>query len=165
MNYNKDKNFLYHISDIINNEEYKIISTIPHHGETRLDHSYKVAYNSYKIAKFLKLDYVSVARAGMLHDFYVDTTKDYKKISKKIKLFAHSHPLDAVNNSKKLFELNKLEEDIIKTHMFPFNLRVPKYLESWIVNIVDTFIGAFEFSKKFSYQMNLFVLFFVNFRK
>ena len=36
------------------------------------EHLIKVSYKSYKIAKKLDLDYVSVARAGLLHDFYLD---------------------------------------------------------------------------------------------
>ena len=47
------------------------------------------------------------------------------------------HPEIAVNNSKKYFELSEFQEDIIRTHMWPCTLRPPKYLESWIVDVVD----------------------------
>ena len=165
MNYLNDKEYNYYINDIITNKEFQILDEIPHHNGTRLGHSYKVSYNSYRIAKLLKLDYISVARAGLLHDFYVDTTKDYKKVSKKVKLYTINHPRHAVYNSKKLFCINNKEEDIIKCHMFPLDTSIPKYLESWIVNIVDTFISTAEFAKKFSYQLNLFLLILINIKK
>ena len=45
-----------------------------------------------------------------------------------------NHPKIALENSIKYFDLNDLEQDIIKAHMFPVGKTVPKYLESWIVN-------------------------------
>ena len=47
-------------------------------------------------------------------------------------------------HSKKYFELSKLEEDIIIKHMFPVTFRPPKYLESWIVDLVDDVSAIYE---------------------
>ena len=38
--------------------------------------------------------------------------------------------------------------------MFPIDYRIPKYLESWIVNLVDTSVSVNEFSKKFGYKLS-----------
>ena len=37
-----------------------------------------------------------------------------------------------------------MEKDIISTHMFPVNLRIPKYFESWIVDLVDDIVAVYE---------------------
>ena len=46
-----------------------------------------------------------------------------------------------------------MQEDIIKTHMFPITLTPPKYLESWIVDIVDDIAAVYE--KVFSVRKEL----------
>ena len=139
-----DEKYKYIINDIIDNSEIKKLDNIKHHGDSRLVHCLKVSYYSYKISKFFKLDYNSVARAGVLHDFYTDRTKYRKKVKDKIKLFSTEHPKVALKSSKELFNLNKKEEDIIISHMFPIDYRIPKYLESWIVDLVDDFAAIYE---------------------
>lgn len=164
--YNKDNEYLSIINNIMSNKEFTKIENIKHHNTTRLDHSMKVSYYSYKIAKSLKLDYIDVARGGLLHDFYTDKISECKKIKDKIKLFSTKHPKDAVNNSKTYFELSEKEIDIIKSHMFPVDYRIPKYAESWIVSSVDKVLSFFDFSKKFGYKFsyifNLYLLFVLN---
>ena len=170
MDFIKNNNeYKYLIEDIMNNIQFGELNKIAHHGETRMDHSLRVSYYSYKITKFLKLDYKATARAGLLHDFYLDRTKDYQKVKDKVKLFSIGHPKDAVENANKLFYLSDKEKDIIRTHMFPIDIKIPKYLESWIVNLVDKCISTYEFTKKFSYQfntaINLWLVLLINIRK
>lgn len=123
---------------IVSNSEYQKTKDCIHHGMDRYSHMMRVAYYSYKITKFCHLDYVSTTKGAILHDFFLD---DYEE--KKAHILVN-HPKIALENSKKHFELNTLEQDIIITHMFPFGKRVPKYLESWIVNIVDDFACIYE---------------------
>lgn len=164
--YYNDGEYLFIINNIIKNEQFKKIENIKHHNTTRLDHSMKVSYYSYKIAKSLKLDYEDVARGGLLHDFYTDKISECKKIRDKIKLFSTKHPKDAVNNSLNYFNLSEKEINIIETHMFPVDYRIPKFAESWIVSLVDKVLSFGEFSKKFSYKLtyvlNLYLLFVLN---
>ena len=56
--------------DIAMNTEFMKLNDFRHHGISRLDHSYRVAYYSYKIMKFLRLNYVEGTRAALLHDFF-----------------------------------------------------------------------------------------------
>ena len=53
--------------------------------------------------------------------------------------------------------------------MFPVNLSIPKYAESWVVNLVDKCIGTYEFSvkfgNKFNYAANLAIVLFMNIMK
>ncbi|MBE6138974.1 MAG: HD domain-containing protein [Firmicutes bacterium] len=164
--YIDDEEYLFIINNIIKNEKFKKIDNIKHHNTTRLDHSMKVSYYSYKIAKSLKLDYRDVARGGLLHDFYTDKISECNKIKDKIKLFSTQHPKDAVNNAITYFDLSEKEINIIETHMFPVDYRIPKYAESWIVSLVDKVLSFGEFSKKFSYKfsyiLNLYLLFILN---
>ena len=164
--YNKDQEYLFIIDNIMENEEFKKIENIKHHNTTRLDHSIKVSYYSYLIAKSLRLDYKEVARGGLLHDFYIDKISECSKIKDKIKLFSTKHPKDAVNNATAYFNLSEKEINIIESHMFPVDYRVPKYAESWIVSLVDKVLSFGEFSKKFSYKLsyvfNLYLLFVLN---
>ena len=51
------------VKDIISNEVVQSLHLFKHHyGTNRYEHCLSVAYNSYRICKFLGLDYVSVAR-------------------------------------------------------------------------------------------------------
>ena len=165
-NFKKDQEYLFIIDNIMENAEFKKIENIKHHNTTRLDHSIKVSYYSYLIAKTLKLDYKEVARGGLLHDFYMDKISECSKVRDKIKLFSTQHPKDAVNNATAYFNLSEKEINIIESHMFPVDYRVPKYAESWIVSLVDKVLSFGEFSKKFSYKLtyvfNLYLLFILN---
>lgn len=150
----KDYNYKYIVSDIIENSEFRKLDDIKHHGGSRLQHSLKVSYYSYLIAKALRLDYEATARAGVLHDFYFERTKEKKRAIDKVKLFSTGHPKDAVTNASFLFNLSDKEKDIIKAHMFPIDYRIPKYVESWIVSFVDKAVSFKEFGTKFNYQLS-----------
>ena len=50
------------IEDILNHDEFKVMSEIKHHNTTRLDHMMKVSYYSYLIARALHLNYKETAR-------------------------------------------------------------------------------------------------------
>ena len=164
--YKKDQEYLLIINNIMENEEFRKMDNIKHHNTTRLDHSLKVSYYSYKIAKSLKLDYEDVARAGLLHDIYTEEIIDCDKIKDKILLFSVKHPNKAVINAQKYFDLSEKEINIIKSHMFPADYKIPKYAESWIVSLVDKILSLGELSKKFGYKLtyifNLYLLFVVN---
>lgn len=162
--YKKDREFISIVGQILDNEEFCKIKDIDHHGITRYDHSVKVAYFSYKIAKFLRLNYISVAKAGLLHDFFL--SNENRKQKERI-LSTFTHPKKAVKKSDEVFGITELEADIIKSHMFPVNLTIPKYAESWVVNFTDKVIGGYEFGIKFggklTYAANLYLLFIINF--
>lgn len=164
--YKRDNEYLSIIDNIMNNDEFKQMENIKHHNTTRMNHLIKVSYNSYKVAKVFNLDYKDVARAGLLHDFYTEEVNKCSKIKDKVLLFSTKHPDNAVENSMRNFELSEKEINIIKTHMFPIDYKVPKYAESWIVSIVDKIVSFGEFGKKFRYSLtyvfNLYILFLIN---
>ena len=154
------------VKNILDSEEFNKIKNIEHHGITRYDHSLKVSYYSYKIAKTLKLDYRQVARGGLLHDFFLS---DEDRTFKDKFLSTFVHPKKAEKNAIKYFGVTEKEADMIRSHMFPVNLTIPRYAESWVVNIVDKVVGIYEFGMKFSKQLryasNLYLLFLINILK
>lgn len=165
----RDREYYSIIEPILNNNEFDKLNNIKHHNTTRMDHSLKVSYYSYKISKAFNLDYVETARGGLLHDFYLEKIKDTKKIKDKVLLYSTEHPKHAVENSKVQFGLTDKEEDIIKSHMFPAGYNIPKYAESWVVSTVDKVLSFKEFGLKFSHKLsyvsNFYLLVLLNFIK
>lgn len=150
----KDEEYISIVSSILATAEFsEEMSQIKHHDSTRLNHLLKVSYCSYKIAKYLRLDYDQVARAGLLHDFYLESVYDHDSIKERVLLYTIKHPQKAVENAKKYFQLTEKEEDIIRTHMFPVDIKVPKYAESWVVSFVDKGVSTIEFGHKFGCQV------------
>jgi len=140
--YYEDREYLNKVYDILENKEFKKMENIIHHEGNRLDHSIRVSYYSYKAAKLLKLDSEKVARAALLHDFFFEENHGATKKERTITML--KHPEYALENAKKHFELSPLEEDIILTHMFPIGPRIPKYIESWMVDFVDDIASIYE---------------------
>lgn len=134
------------IGDLIESEIVRKMDKFIQHGSTTtLKHCLSVSYLSYRLAKELGLDYVSVARAGLLHDFYLYDWHDTKIGEKFFDKHGFVHPIIALENAQKYFELNKLEKDIIKKHMWPLTLTlIPKYKESVLVSAVDKYISTQE---------------------
>lgn len=163
LNIDNDENYCSIVDGIIYDKEFYKLKEIEHHGISRYTHSVKVSYYSYKICKILKLDYIDAARAGLLHDFYI--SEEGRSFKEKF-TDTFTHPKKAVENALEIYGINGREQDIIRSHMFPFTTSLPKYAESWIVVLVDKIIGSLEFYKKFErqivYTTNLFMLFIIN---
>ena len=92
------------VNDILSNREFKKLEGCSHHSTTRFEHSKRVSFYAYKICKRFNLDYVSAARGGLLHDFFLNS---YERGNCN-KLLVN-HPMVALYNSKKHFKLNEKE--------------------------------------------------------
>lgn len=129
------------VEDIINNKQFNKLDDELHHGITRYEHSMRVARWTYKVCRFFKMNNKDeVTRAALLHDFYVN--EDLVSSNGATKL--GEHPTKALENSLKYFKLDEIQQDIIKTHMFPCNFDIPKYKESWLVSGVDKLVSSYE---------------------
>jgi len=139
--YKLNDEYLEIVSFILEHPEFKKRLKYHHHENRSVYvHSLIVSYNSYKVSKFFHLDYRKSAIGGLLHDFYYNDWQASPKRKKKIsELHGISHPKEALENSKKIFPevIDKKTSDIIVKHMFPLTIRPPKYLESWVITIVD----------------------------
>lgn len=155
----EDLEYMEIISSIIKNENFNKIKMYEHHGITRFEHSLKVSYYSYKIAKKFGLNYQETARGGLLHDFFY-SPEDRDKKERFVSTFIH--PKKAVATAKENFDLSAKEIDMIRAHMFPVNIAIPKYMESWIVNMVDKAVALSEvgtyLKNRMSYVYNLSVI-------
>lgn len=141
--FDRERQYLNIVSDILEHKEFLKTKDITHHGMDRFEHSGRVSYFSYKIAKFLRLDYEMVARAGLLHDFFL-VDNGVITVKEKMNTLVN-HPKYAVLFSSKYFDLTEKEKDIIQTHMFPVAMHtIPKYAESWLVNTVDNVVAIIE---------------------
>ncbi len=131
------------IKDIVENDTVQQMRNFRQHYDTScFDHCYKVALISYIICKKLNLDYISAARAGMLHDLFL---YDWRiRESGRKRFHAFHHPRIALNNSLKIFSLNKKEQDIILKHMWPITVIPPKSMEAFIITFIDKYCALLE---------------------
>lgn len=139
------------VNPILKSDTFNQIKKIEHHGISRFDHSLRVSYCAYKVSKLLKLDYKEVARAGLLHDFFLS---DEERTTKDRIVSTFTHPKEAVKNADQIFGLSDKEKNIIESHMFPLYKSLPKYAESWVVSLTDKVVGGYEFLRKFGYKMS-----------
>ncbi len=133
----EDKEFINIINDILKNETVQEMKNYKQHYDTScFDHCLIASYYCYKACKKRNLDYISCARAAMLHDLFL---YDWRKRQDGRKgLHAFTHPNTAYENASKLFDLNEKEKDIIIKHMWPVTFfSFPKYRESFILTLVD----------------------------
>ena len=138
-NYLEYKNI---VADLLKNDMVKEMKLYNHHyTSTCYSHSLEVSYYSFCIAKKLHLDYTAVARAGLLHDLFL---YDWKTDKNHGKLHGIYHPQKALKNAMKIYNLSKKEQDIIKKHMWPLTLSLPRYPESYVVTFVDKYSAIQE---------------------
>ena len=156
----KNKEFMDVASPILENEEFTKTKEIFHHGDTRYNHSVRVAYVSYLLSKGLGFDTKSVIRAGTLHDFFLE--RDDKNIATLSKMFIN-HPSIAKENAMNYFDLNEKEQNIIESHKFPISSVAPKYKEAWIVSLSDKIVAFFEGTKMVKSYVSVWILFLINF--
>ena len=146
--------------EIINSEKYQALKEENHHGLSRYDHSLRVAKNTYRLSKKMKMDYVSATRGALLHDYF--TNEEYRN-TKGMKKYS-MHPVIALNNAIREFDLNPKEENIIVSHMFPMGKIKPNCKESWLVTSVDKGVAMYECARFKTKEALAFVfVLFINF--
>lgn len=105
------------------------------------EHCLNVAYYTYIICKALNCDYKSAARGAMLHDMFLYDWRTTKLDDGK---HAFRHPSIALDNARNCFQLNKVEEDCIKKHMWPLTIIPPVCPEAFIVSLLDKYCASVE---------------------
>ena len=131
------------IKDIVSNDTVLSMKKYRQHFSTNcFEHSYNVARMCYNIAKKFKLDYISITRAGMLHDLFLYDWRDPKVDRKGFHAFTHGEC--ACRNAKKIFNLSEKEQDMIKKHMWPVTLIPPKSIEGFVLTFVDKYCAVKE---------------------
>lgn len=141
--------FYQEVKDIARHPVVLRMKLYPHHGSTNCyQHCMNVAYYNYQWCRFLKLDAKSAARGGMLHDLFL---YDWHTHAAKTgdRFHGITHPEKAYQNARKFFDLNPIEIDIIRNHMWPVTLfGAPRTKEGWITTLTDKYCGACETSRR-----------------
>ena len=129
--------FLEIIDEFINNK--KVLSMkdyIQHCDVNCFDHCLDVANTSYRVAKKLKLDYVSVTRAAMVHDMFL---YDWHQKENRHSGHAYKHPKIACMNALTEFKLSDKELDMMEKHMWPIAKGLPSSKEGFVLTFVDKY--------------------------
>ena len=157
--YTNIREFEHIINDLVNNDTVLKMKNYKQHYETScFDHCKMVSYYCYLICKKYNLDYISAARAGMLHDLFLYDWRTRENGRKG--LHAFTHPKTALENSRKLFNLNEKECDIILKHMWPVTFfNFPRYRESFIITAVDKYCAIQESIKAYKSRKKLQVVY------
>ena len=130
--------------DILNSEKYQELDNYMQHGTlTVKDHSINVANKciEYVNKHNIECDKKSLVVGALLHDFFLYDW--HIKGNRLNKMHAFTHPAIALKNAEQYYELNKIEKDMIKKHMWPTTIVLPKEKETWIIVLIDK-ICAFQ---------------------
>lgn len=125
---------------------------VQHGNTTTLEHCQNVAWISYLINEKLKLnaDEKILVESAMMHDLFLYDWHDGKP---ERKTHGFDHPDIACENAMRYFDIPKKEQDIIRSHMWPLNIkRIPKSKEAAILCIADkycSFVETFRKNKRF----------------
>jgi uncharacterized membrane protein/HD superfamily phosphodiesterase len=142
-----DSEFLEIVGEISSNSEYQRLKDFYHHSSSIYEHIINVAFTTFKISKYLKLDYRSATRGALLHDFFCYDWRNHDLPDLAAdKYHGVEHPKIALANSE---TLNRIEKDIIIKHMWPLTIQPPKYKESYVVTFADKLVSSKEYSTKF----------------
>jgi uncharacterized protein len=139
---------------LLENPSVKELAKYKHHREkTRLAHVIEVAWLSFIWGKYLSSDYVNqtsfngagkihgqkldcraIVRGAILHDLFF-----YDWLREGPKLHGFRHCKISLKNAQKIVQLMPKEIDIIKKHMWPLTIIPPRYKESLLVCLVDSY--------------------------
>ena len=128
----------------LNDPKIQKMKDIPmHRGSNTYLHSFRVAKLSIKRAMSHKeVDLKTLLIASILHDYYL---YDWRKDKEKRKHHGSNHPSIAVENASKDFGISEEEKEIIKSHMWPINIKdFPKTKEARIMSHADKNIATRE---------------------
>ena len=131
-------------ADILRSAGFQSEREFMQHGMTTCyTHSICVAYIALRWAQLLHLeiDVRSTVRGCLLHDYFL---YDWHDKTAAVDHHTINHPKIALANAERDFELNDIERDIIRKHMFPLCFPFPKYHESWLITLADKTCAASE---------------------
>ena len=129
-------------ADVLDSKGHKRCKKFIQHGNTNVrQHTTSVAYMAVAIARktHLKYDYSALVRGALLHDYFL-----YDWHEPHHGLHGYTHASKALKNAAADFAISPIEADIIKKHMWPLNIKPPRYREAIIVTIADKICSTKE---------------------
>ena len=132
----------YYGAEIIESKEHKRCQKYIQHGDTNVrQHTISVACMAVAIARKtgLKYDYSAMIRGALLHDYFLyDWHKPHHG------LHGYTHASRALENAAADFAISPIEADVIMKHMWPLNIKPPRYREAVIVTLADKICSVKE---------------------
>ncbi len=136
----------YYGEDILGSKTFATSNDYIQHGDVSvLEHSISVSCLCVYLARktHLKYDYEALVRGALLHDYFL-----YDWHKKGDKLHGYRHADRALKNAADDYAISPITANMIARHMFPLNIRPPRYREGVILCIADKICSAKEtFSK------------------
>lgn len=150
----KDKELVFRCVARLNQETafMQLKAYTHHHHTSTYYHSIGVAYFSLWVIRLLRIqcDEEELVYGALLHDYYL---YDCHQKGESFHLFRHSAISAA--NAKRDWKINKVQENMIKRHMFPLTLVPPRYKQSVVVSLVDKGCALYECLSPTPYQKNI----------
>lgn len=134
----------YYGKNILNSKKIKPLKGFIQHGNYSVyEHSISVALYALKIAYYfnINVDVKSLVRGCLLHDYFL---YDWHIYDESHKWHGFTHAKVAMKNASRDFKINDIEKNMIFCHMFPLNIRFPKYKEAWILCMADKLSAIVE---------------------
>jgi len=141
--------FYGYVSDLLGHDTIKSMDQYIQHGDIScLQHCIGVAVFSLILVRVwkIKCDERSLVRGAILHDYFL---YDWHDGAKWHRFHGFKHAKIALENAERDFELNDIEREIIRKHMWPLNAAPPMCKEAWVVNVVDTYCSTLETAGRF----------------
>lgn len=129
--------FVYILNEIRKTSRFDENDQYIQHGTTTVkEHCINVAQTAYFMSHRLhiKVHEEDLIRGALLHDYFL---YDWHEKCLKNSIHGFTHPKKALTEASKDFELTRIEQDMIRSHMFPLTVRPPKYRESVLLCIAD----------------------------
>ncbi len=126
-------------------KEAQLMKHFIQHGHiSTYDHVISVTRLSFYLNRRLHLGAVDseLVRGAFLHDFYL---YDWHNSDSHEPLHGFHHPAAALKNAMRRYKLSPVEQNIIKSHMWPLTLfSVPKCRAALIVCLADKICSSYE---------------------
>ncbi|MBP3892775.1 MAG: phosphohydrolase [Atopobiaceae bacterium] len=133
-----------HGSDILASPGMQLSDTFMQHGTTSvLVHSLRVTSLALALARnfAIAVNVRALTRGALLHDYFL---YDWHKPHRDNVLHGFTHPFTACRNAVRDHAIGKLEQHMIKTHMFPLVPLVPTGREAALLCLADKIIATRE---------------------
>ncbi|HAD22965.1 uncharacterized protein SAMN04487759_10450 [Kandleria vitulina] len=128
--------------DIISTHNYQRQKHFLQHGRVSVyEHELNVTNMCLKIADYLpvRVNERALVRGALLHDYFL---YDWHEPGHGLHGFKHPHI--ALENASEDYYLTDIEKDMIRKHMFPLTLKLPRYKESYILVVADKIVAISE---------------------
>lgn len=137
--------------DILNSESFLQSKNYVQHGTFSVwKHSLNVAEASVKLSRVLPFQFSEreLVRGALLHDYFqYDWHKKkvgVREICEFYKMHGFTHPEIAAKNARRDFHIGRLEDEIIRKHMWPLTIKPPMCREAWVVTMADKYCSLLE---------------------